>query len=121
MYLYIINLTTEGNSLSKVCSYRTLQYTAHLFEHLVVRLLYTDEVQRSSVLVHDTYFSSTDSEKWKKEFAVGYRPRGRRSHCAVSIGNDILYFAGYNAVRKQHFADMFTVNTGELVFLSMIW
>lgn len=59
---------------------------------------------------------SRDSEKqeWTKEYVIGYRPRGRRSHCAISMGNNVLYFGGYNAVSKQHYGDLFLVNTGEM-------
>ena len=56
---------------------------------------------------------TTDSTEWKKQDITGYGVKGRRSHCAVTIGNSVLYFGGYNATTKEHFGDVFIVNTGE--------
>lgn len=58
-------------------------------------------------------FTSSDTYKWKKRNVTGYPAKGRRSHCAVSIGTSVLLFGGYNASHKQHFGDLFLVNTGE--------
>ena len=43
---------------------------------------------------------------------MGYGVKGRRSHCAACIGSSVLYFGGYNATTKEHFGDVFIVNTG---------
>ncbi len=43
---------------------------------------------------------------------VGYQAKGRRSHCAVNVGTNVIFFGGYNALHKQHFGDMFSINTG---------
>ncbi len=54
----------------------------------------------------------SDSHRWKKRAVTGYRPNGRRSHCAVSVGTNVLFFGGYNAFHKQHFGDIFCLDTG---------
>ena len=56
---------------------------------------------------------ATDSTEWKKQDITGYEVKGRRSHCAVTIGDNVMYFGGYNATTKEHFGDVFIVNTGE--------
>ena len=49
-----------------------------------------------------------DEKKWIKVTPSGYQPQGRRSHCAVRYSaNKILYFAGFNAIDKLHFNDVF--------------
>ena len=61
------------------------------------------------------YFTNSffvDTYKWKKRKVTGYHAKGRRSHCAVDIGTSVLIFGGYNAIHKQHFGDLFMVNTG---------
>ena len=49
----------------------------------------------------------------KARYHAGYGVKGRRSHCAVTIGDNVMYFGGYNATTKEHFGDVFIVNTGE--------
>ena len=56
-----------------------------------------------------------DTTEWKKQDITGYGVKGRRSHCAACIGNSVLYFGGYNATTKEHFGDVFVVNTGVCV------
>ncbi|KAL5474818.1 hypothetical protein EMCRGX_G026835 [Ephydatia muelleri] len=66
--------------------------------------------------VYDTkfYTYNLDQCQWSKVEVTGYRPDGRRSHCAVHYGNSIIYFGGYNALSKQHFGDLFILNTESL-------
>jgi len=63
--------------------------------------------------VYDRHFYYYDLElgEWVKVATRGYRVEGRRSHCAARLGNSVLYFGGYNANLKQHFGDVFMVDT----------
>ena len=49
---------------------------------------------------------------WSEKEVTGYCPEGRRSHCAITYGSSVLYYGGYNAVYKQHFGDLFLLDTG---------
>ena len=55
---------------------------------------------------------SPDTHVWKCRVVTGYHPIGRQSHCAVSIGCNVLFFGGYNSITIQHFGDVFALNTG---------
>ena len=60
----------------------------------------------------------TDTTKWKKQDVSGYGVKGRRSHTAACIGSSVIYFGGYNATTKEHFGDVFIVNTGRYLTVS---
>ena len=57
-------------------------------------------------------FVHVDTTEWKKQDITGYGVKGRRSHCAACIGSSVIYFGGYNATTKEHFGDVFIVDTG---------
>ena len=57
-------------------------------------------------------YIAVDTTQWKKQDVTGYGVKGRRSHCAACIGSSVLYFGGYNATTKEHFGDVFIVDTG---------
>ena len=62
--------------------------------------------------IHNIILYYVDTTEWKKQDITGYGVKGRRSHCAACIGSSVLYFGGYNATTKEHFGDVFIVNTG---------
>lgn len=47
---------------------------------------------------------------WSQMITSGYNPGGRRSHSAVYFRESIIYFAGFDALRKVHFGDVFILN-----------
>ncbi|XP_065895256.1 kelch domain-containing protein 3-like isoform X1 [Dysidea avara] len=63
--------------------------------------------------IYDDKFYCYDLNKlvWSEMITTGYKPVGRRSHCAVCCTGNIVYFAGFNNKMKKHFADLFILNT----------
>jgi hypothetical protein len=64
-----------------------------------------------SVYDANFYQFDTKTRNWSTLNTTGYQPSGRRSHVAEPYGHYVMFFGGYNAHSKNHYGDLFLLNT----------
>ena len=98
-------MDSQGEKFSNNCSNF---YCNRLFEYDTKEFTWNEVLPlmdnyNDLTLTDDLNRTLTDDEN----NSSNYVPDGRRSHSAVAYGNRIIFFGGYDEVKKIHFNDLF--------------